>query len=314
MPLQHDLYTSAQRWAAAALQAFAADPPDHDFAVHHMAVAVEHVSKSYLCSVTEVLLVGEKPTVDELLLLAGRSDKTNPQRLDLKTIGGAAAINRAEQVLGRRLPNADALRRLREARNGITHLGQGDDPTQARALLAAGIGYINQLLGELDVEPGVFWDSRMPLAVDLLARAVTDLELRYQHKLRRARQLFAQRFARMSEEARTAQIEILAGVPLLARWHMVSPAKCPACGSPAMVSGRDYLEDFGAYFAPRFFGCRVCELQLVEDELKLAGFEIQFLNEYDEEQYRDWEPDEDDLRRLVAAQDEYSTEPYEYRS
>src|SRR5262245_33994752 len=110
MSLQDDLYASARRWAATALIAYATDPPDYDFAVHHMAVAVEHLSKTYLCSISEVLLVGDKPNVDDLLLLAGRGDKTSRQRIDLKTVGGAEAIARAERVLGKRPPNPDALR------------------------------------------------------------------------------------------------------------------------------------------------------------------------------------------------------------
>lgn len=64
MSLQDDLYSSALRWAATALIAYATDPPDYDFAVHHMAVAVEHLSKAYLCSVSEVLLVGDRPSVE----------------------------------------------------------------------------------------------------------------------------------------------------------------------------------------------------------------------------------------------------------
>jgi hypothetical protein len=307
MSLQDDLYSSALRWAATALIAYATDPPDYDFAVHHMAVAVEHLSKAYLCSVSEVLLVGDRPSVDDLLLLAGRGDKTSRQRVDLKTIGGAEAVARAERLLGRRPPNPDALRRLREARNGVTHLGHNEDPAQNRDLLGAGIEYINELLAELAKEPALFWDANERLANDLVGQAVTDLELRYQHKLRQARQLFEQRFGNVHDEARTMQIAALSAVPVLTRWLLVAPMTCPVCGSPAMASGREYSEDFGSWFSPRFFGCRVCELRLEGEELRLAGIDQEFFARREaerlEELYRGWEPDEDDYERMAAAEE-----------
>ena len=50
-----------------------------------------------------------------------------------------------------------------------------------------------------------------------------------------------------------------------------------------MVSGRDYSEDFGTWFAPKFFGCRVCDLRLEGGELKQAGFDMSWLGEEREE-------------------------------
>lgn len=87
----------------------------------------------------------------------------------------------------------------------MTHLGHNQDPAQNRDLLGAGIEYINELLAELAKEPAAFWKANERLANDLVEQAVTDLELRYQHKLRQARQLFEQRFGNVHDEARTTQ-------------------------------------------------------------------------------------------------------------
>lgn len=290
MPLCDELRVSGSRWAAASLEMYTADEPDRDFAVHHMAVAVEHVCKSYLSSITEVLLIEDKPNIGDLLLLAGRGDKTNRQQSDMRTIGGGAAILRAEKLSGKPPADPENLRRLRETRNGITHIGQGLNPATYRALLAAGIDFINQLLGEMGHSPDAFWRDRKSLADQITTAAVTDLRLRYESKIERARRTFARRFGAMRGPERDEAISALSSVPVLTRWFMVSPEKCPACGSPAMVSGRDYSEDFGSFFAPRFFGCRVCDLRLEGEELKLAGFQPISLD--DREVDEDYEPDE----------------------
>jgi hypothetical protein len=294
MTLCDELRSSGRKWAAAALEAYGADKPDHDFAVHHMAVAVEHISKAYLCSITAVLLIGDRPNVEDLLILAGHGDRTNRQYADIKTIGGSDAIARAERLLGKQPSDPESLRQLRETRNGITHLAQGASPSQFRRLLAVGIDFINALLSEMKYSPASFWEDHETLATRIAVQAVTDLQLRYENKVRRAQHYFDQRFGAMREPERSQAIAALSSVPFLTHWGMVSPEKCPACGSPAMMSGRDYDDGDGPYFAPRFFGCRVCDLKLRGDELRQAGFKpSSILNdseEYSESDYGEEEP------------------------
>lgn len=52
---------------------------------------------------------------------------------------------------------------------------------------------------------------------------------------------------------------------------------------PGQASGRDYSEDFGSWFAPRHFGCRVCDLELDDEELPLANIGNEFLDGWDRE-------------------------------
>lgn len=84
-----------------------------------------------------------------------------------------------------------------------------------------------------------------------------------------------------------------------ALWTIVQCAaltgEVSAFGNPAMVSGRDYSEDFGVWFTPRFFGCRVCGLTLEGDELRLAGFHSSWLHEdYGENREIEFNPDSSD--------------------
>jgi hypothetical protein len=158
-------------------------PPDHDFAIHHMAVAVEHVSKAYLASITEILLIEEKPNIDDVLVLAGRDDKTSRQRSDIRTISGSGAIARTEKLLGKPLVDPENLRRLREIRNGITHLGQKMSPAQCRELLGSGIKFVNDLLKEMNQQPESFWKDHVSLADHIVTETITDIQVRYECKL-----------------------------------------------------------------------------------------------------------------------------------
>ncbi|MFB7796192.1 hypothetical protein ACFC0R_39675 [Streptomyces sp. NPDC056086] len=65
--------------------------------MHHMAVAVEHISKSYRASITVVLLAPAKPSVDDLLVLGGEERKTIKGRAGLRNPrprGSAPAADR----------------------------------------------------------------------------------------------------------------------------------------------------------------------------------------------------------------------------
>ncbi|WP_169922622.1 hypothetical protein [Streptomyces lushanensis] len=185
--IHEHLLISARKWARTAVDAYLEEPIDQDFAVHHMAVAVEHASKTYLASIAPVLLASEKqPSVDDLLILSGNEDKTKKGRAGLKTIGGEGAILRAAQLLGPEHKAPAKLKELRESRNGITHMGWGQPVTECRALLAAGIEHINALLKALPTEPDGFWGTHLEACTALVAQAMTEMEIRYQAKLRQA--------------------------------------------------------------------------------------------------------------------------------
>jgi hypothetical protein len=202
--LSDDLVESAQRWAAAALDAYSSGPQTFDFAVHHMAIAVEHQAKAFLCSISGALLA-DKLDVDDLVLLTGNQDRVVSRRLaDVKTISASAAHDRVAK-LRRQKGAADALGELREARNGITHLGAWE-ARDVRRILAAGITYIDDLLADADRDRADFWGRYATLAAGLVDQAKDEAELRYENKLDRARRRFEERFGGMPEEERATAI------------------------------------------------------------------------------------------------------------
>ncbi|MEU2578661.1 hypothetical protein ACIP3B_35815 [Streptomyces anulatus] len=96
--IRDDLVRSAQRWAHTAIDAYLEEPVDQDFAVHHMAVAVEHVAKACLVSVSITLLANPKSSLQDLLVLGGQEDKVETGRAGLRTVGGAEAVTRLAQL------------------------------------------------------------------------------------------------------------------------------------------------------------------------------------------------------------------------
>ncbi|MFF3934293.1 hypothetical protein [Streptomyces hirsutus] len=289
--IRDQLVSSAQRWARTSVDAYLEEPADQDFAVHHMAVAVEHIAKACLASATLTLLANPKPSVHDLLVLGGQEDKTEKGRAGLRTIGGADAVTRVAEVLGKKAPAL--LAALRDARNGVTHMGWGRPSSECRELLAAGVTYIDSLLPGLLKEPTWFWEHHYEACKSLVAKATSEQELRYAAKIRRAQETFATTTKGLSDSEKTTLLASLSTVPPPGMWGLLITAPCPACGSSAFVSGRDKSGEYGdVWFFPRRFGCRVCKLTLTGQELDLAGIEAQTLNE-EPEPDPDWEPDFD---------------------
>ncbi|GHE46277.1 hypothetical protein CP980_34845 [Streptomyces vinaceus] len=125
-----------------------------------------------------------------------------------------------------------------------------------------------------------------------MAQATSEMEVRYQAKLRQAREQFAKTTQRLFVEEITELGSSLSALPTAAPWPLAVPAECPACGHTGFASGRDkqdgdYLQ---VWFLPRHFGCRLCGLTLTRWELDLAGIKAQVLND-DEEPDPDCKPD-----------------------
>ncbi|NUK05762.1 hypothetical protein [Streptomyces lunaelactis] len=289
--IRDDLVSSAQRWARTSIDAYLQEPADQDFAVHHMAVAVEHLAKACLASITLTLLADIKPSLEDLLLLGGREDKVEKGRAGLRTVSGAGVVMRLTKLGKGEVPQQ--LAALREARNGVTHMGWGKSSNECRELLASGVKYIDSLLPELAKEPDWFWDKYYQTCKSLVEETTSELTVRYSAKIQRAQETFASKTDGLSDSERTAVIASLAAAPLPSRWLLHVPTTCPACGNPAFISGRDKSGDYGdIWFFPRYFGCRVCDLTLTGPELDLADMRAHSLRT-EEEVDDHWEPDFD---------------------
>jgi hypothetical protein len=302
MSLHELLCGSARRWATTALDAYMERPPDLDFAVHHMAVAVEHLSKAYLCSINDVLIVCERPATDDLLILAGLKGRKKSQS-EVNTLGGDPLSQRVEWVLGRTPAGSAGLKRLREVRNGIAHLGLGADSADVRDRLVHGIEFLNDLLPELGWETAAFWGRHDPLTAQLMERTIADRQVRYRTKLQAALATFRRRYGTLPDTQGVGAHATLSPVPHLFGFSMETD--CPACGNRDIpVGGIQYSRradgpSLRVWFDPRGFSCSVCGLALEGDELELAGITGCFLDLEEEDldwwlpQIPEWDVDRD---------------------
>ncbi|WP_150241777.1 hypothetical protein [Nocardiopsis quinghaiensis] len=293
MNMSERLLRSAQRWAISSLDFYIDTPSDHMFSIHHMGVSVEHASKAYLASVSTVLLAPDRPSVDDLLVLSGNEDKTQKGVEGIRTAAGETVISRTTNLLRKSRGNSDSVRMLREARNGITHLGVWDQGSGTKELLASGITYIDEILAALSRTEGWFWRNHEGLSRRILEDTESEVNLRYKEKIQRAKGTFQMKVGHLPADQKKQVIVSLEAIPVSSRWHMSIPTYCPACGSLGVASGRDHLEDYGAWFSPRHFGCRVCDLVLDGLELRLAGITGHAIDEIDEDP--DWEPDNESM-------------------
>lgn len=285
--LQTHLFNSARRWAETALDAYSGTD-DADFAVHHMAVSVEHLSKSYLASFDDVLLAPDRPSVDDLLILAGHEDKVVKGRGGLRTIGGHEAQTRAEKLLKKKPRHPDSVKLLRDSRNGLTHLGWRDPANACRDLLAAGVMFLDDLLDELPQSAESFWRHHHELSKQLVEESVSELQIRYTARIRQAKERYDRRLPHLPQSERTKAFKSLASLPM---FGLTLPTACPACGNLGSVQGREWMGEYNEeWFLPRLFVCQVCDLEIPRDELELAGITMQLMPP-DEDEDPDWEPD-----------------------
>ncbi|UYX96150.1 hypothetical protein [Streptomyces sp. BI87] len=281
------LFNSARRWAQVALASYSesADPADSDFAIHHMAVAIEHLCKSYLASIDEALL-----TQKERLTNADRralgDEKT---RHKLHTVNGVTAMKRAEEKLGKPFQKRDDLDSLRQNRNGLTHMGSAT-PSDCRQLLTAGILCVEQILPAIFQTSKSFWGPHHSLSNQIVETSIGEQQLRYNMKVRRARKAGSD----FSHRLRNAPDHdaLKAGLASAQIWGLSLPTTCPACDNPGSARGREWTSGDprdGEWFLPRQFTCLVCGLDLSRDELELAGIGMQRFHDYEDDP--DWEPD-----------------------
>jgi hypothetical protein len=127
------------------MAAYARPKPDNDFAVHHVAVALEHLAKAYLCSLHPALIAASD--FDSLLHLVDQGAYATKRAHRVRTIGMAEANQRVRQLLKTAYPydgnpSSDP---VLAARNGVAHAGLWP-PEEARRVLALAVRRVDAIL------------------------------------------------------------------------------------------------------------------------------------------------------------------------
>lgn len=298
---QESLQASSRRWMHAALEAFGRGKP-LDFAVHHAGVGLEHLLKTYLCSLHPALIV-DATHWPSLLHAVGHGDRSGVPASGTKSIGLKLAFEHVQTLLKPKISvAADAFGQVLAARNGVAHVGAHDDKA-ARDVLGTCIRIATPVLTELGIDAGSYWGDYTSLVEQLADEQANELRVMVEAKLARAKRTFEQRFGALTPEQRTGVVAALGATSTVSSDYDLQ-IDCPACEGHGWLHGISEVDwDVATdavtaesvptvVFYADWFTCTVCGLELEGDEFDHANLEHEhYLNDEDPTPYIG--PDED---------------------
>ncbi|MFI8985396.1 hypothetical protein ACIG63_10020 [Streptomyces antimycoticus] len=149
------LLESSRRWMGMALSALSR-PEDADIAVHHAAVACEHLLKSYLAGLHPALLA-EGKDFTSLLHAVGHGDKARETSLTaFRSIALPEAYARVAQLVSPLTVDHSEVKVMANARNGVAHCGI-HDPSMAREITTTCIRLAEAILPHLTNDAYTYW-------------------------------------------------------------------------------------------------------------------------------------------------------------
>lgn len=308
MPMQQErlpeqLYESARRFGASAVQAFTDSEPE--VFLLHAATSLEHLMKAVLATRHPSLIAGQD--FDSLLHTVGLPQHARRPPQVMRTIGMREAIERCMQLVPALGPLGSHLALLMQVRNGLVHLGQLPAAT-VEGLLVPYLEASELLLEELGTDVSAFWGRHAETVESKLEEARQATRDRVAQAIQAAKKSFDQRFGQSDPEWREERLRLIVDSYDTSDFE-VQLTDCPACRTPALLEGIldviyepdfDYsdgrawlpgvsIEDV-TYFA-EFFRCRACGLRLNgTDELTAAGIDVfPPVPDYDPEDLKRWD-------------------------
>ena len=307
------LITGAERWIREALDAWTED--DQAKVALMAPMVVELLGKATLWRENPVLLVPLNERHEaSLFLLATRPDLAIK---GVKTIGLQIVMNRLIKLLGDLPVVKDRQERMVDVRNGVVHVGAGQE---SRYVLLDCLAVVGVLLARLGIERKGFFGSRTGTVDALLDERKTEISRQVAVKMAKARA----RLTRLEETLGEAAFKKATEELEEQRWTLDADdfvsggggveVNCPECGSKARLFGDvqvssevDYdVEPLGggsydtievpywqAMLGPQTFFCMVCNLQLHgTQELAEAGLPSGYFDVSSEELGPDFDLDE----------------------
>lgn len=273
---------SAALFAQSAVTSYLVDDPPGDwrFVVLHAATAAELALKALLASHSRSLIAAR--TRDSLLHAAGLGGAA---RGPMRTITPTEALQTALQLHVELRPFADSLLQLMEIRNGVVHLSS-QPPEDLDGLVTALIGGVGVILQLLEAGREGFWGVLTSLVSHRMQEHADIVRADAEQRIESARVRFGTRFAPFSPDQLEAlrRVTESAHAGSLDRYgsdQATTLAACPACESPAFVTGSlDVtweVEDMAwvghVGFYPFWLRCPTCELELEDEQIIDAGVE-----------------------------------------
>jgi hypothetical protein len=284
------------------MAAYRRDPPDVEFAVHHLAVALEHLAKAHLAVLHPTLLASaDNNLFDTLLVLTGHGARTQAR---MRTVSLTEACKRVRRVLPAFQISDEELAQLGDARGGIAHVGMWSR-TRVRSLIAIVLARIDVLLESADADLTAWWGEFAEFSKALVDEQANEVALRVNEKIRLASVGVMALTSQMESWDADLPRQVLDAMareePFWGPTQATARTKCPACGTEGWLLGEEVVVEgmydmdgqsvSGRELEVAAFHCGVCRLHLEDwDQITAADLPTAVeLPPWDD----DWEPDED---------------------
>lgn len=255
-------------------------------------VAVEHMAKALLASLSPALLADRNADLDTLLHLTGLGQHAKCSPHEIKTIGAQEACLRCARIL----PTFTYSRHdqaLFTARNGGTHLALTTEDA-ARESARIMVRLLEPLRAKMDVSRAEFWGDLESVADTLLDEKASQIRAALEMKFAAARSRLQVRLAGLGTSERELVLKALTNRPFDLKDQ--EQYECPACAQAGVVicdiqdvgqPDFDYeqvdVEDF-VYLRGRIdqvayatsFDCNACGLNLDYEEMSTVGMSTEF--------------------------------------
>jgi hypothetical protein len=272
------LEESARREAQLALREFTDESYGQIVAALHAGMAVEHLAKRYLVSISPVLIA--ENDLDSVLMLSGNGELARLRAHQVKTISATEACRRVKRIYPEfpyRQPNDDA---IFVVRNAAAHLGVTDTFPMRQAVRLM-VRLIDSLLDALEADADSFWGELLPTVTALRDEVANEVKAIVTAKYTAATARLAERVASLDATQRELVLRAVSGQH---RWEMDQSHAytCPVCSQQGWLEcSQEYVGAFepgldaagnpvilaAAVLYLQIFYCSACGLQLEGDEL-----------------------------------------------
>jgi predicted RNA-binding Zn-ribbon protein involved in translation (DUF1610 family) len=272
-------------------------------------IAVEHMAKAFLASMSPALLADRTSDLDTLLYLTGNGQLAKCSPHEVRTIGAHEACLRCARILPGFTYTQQVDQALFVARNGGAHLALTTDEI-ARESARIMVRLLEPLLVALEVGREEFWGDLLSVADTLLDEKASQISATVELKIAAAIARLETRLVGLGDSERLTVLKALSAQP----YYMddEEPYECPACGQDGIVDCEliddgvpryevEYADDdrhVETGFIDQFalgnnFRCDACGLRLDFDEMIAAEMETTY--DRDPREMEGWEfaPDPD---------------------
>lgn len=212
-------------------------------------MAVEHMAKAALATLSPALLADRTADLDTMLHLTGLGHLAKCSPHEIKTLGAHEACLRCARVIPDFTYTHNADQALFVARNGGVHLALATEEV-ARQSARIMVRLLEPLIKTMNLDRNEFWADMCSVADTLLDERASQINAAAEMKLAAARSRLEDRLAGLGPDERQLVLKALSR-PITYYGRDEEPYECPVCHVL-----RRYVANSSTMDSPRFTGNR----------------------------------------------------------